>query len=338
MSFPKLLVLIGLILFGTIGVAAIFKKLKSSPLPVEAVSTEMIEVDLGSDVKIVQTQREPVIQIQKKMEAPVEKVEPLKNKEVTFKEVDRIAELFNKNDPKLPIVETMVYKSRVPWQKGRPAWLSDYASHFATSRHFIARSLNGKPDYFKQEIAEGDRFNVLKPEVNLNFYLLVDMELSKMWFYYHDVDKNERVLLKTYPVGLGRLDSNKSSGLLTPTGKYSLGNKIAIYKPKTLGFHNGVQVEMLRVFGTRWIPFEKEVSGCSAPAKGLGIHGVPWVMDKKGELVEDLTCLGKYESDGCVRLSTADIEELFAIVITKPTFIWLEKKFEDAKLPGIEKN
>lgn len=338
MSFPKLLILIGLILFGTIGVAAIFKKRKVTSLPVENVSSSMIEVDLGSEVKIIQSPKEEEKPEKKIENFAIENEKPAKRQDVILPDADRIAELFNKNDPKLPIVETIVYKSRVPWQKGRPAWLSDYASHYATSRHFIARSLNGKADYFKQDIAEGDRFNVLNPDINLNFYLVVDMGLSKMWFYYHDVDKNERVLLKTYRVGLGRLDPLKLSGSLTPYGKYTLGNKIAIYKPKALGFHNGVQVEMIRVFGTRWIPFEKEIEGCSAPAKGLGIHGVPWTIDKKGELTEDLSCLGENKSDGCVRLSTPDIEEIFAIVITKPTYILLVKKFEDAKLPGVEKN
>ena len=57
-------------------------------------------------------------------------------------EADRVDELFNRQDPKFPIVETIPYRSRVAWQKGRPAWLSDYAAHYKTSRHFIARSLN----------------------------------------------------------------------------------------------------------------------------------------------------------------------------------------------------
>jgi hypothetical protein len=350
MSFPKLLVLIGLVLFGTIGVAAFFKKGKSKVNRAEMTRLSPIEVELGKELKPVeingQVKSENLTEKQQNPEKNLSKSneqEKQKNSKVQqqplkpIPEANRIAELFNKNEPKLPIVETIVYKPRVAWQKGRPAWLSDYASHYATSRHFIARSLNQKADYFKQDITEGDQFNVLKPDVNLNFYLLIDLTRSKMWFYYLDLDKDERVLLKTYNVGLGRPDSEKVSGLLTPVGKYSLGNKIAIYKPKALGFHGGQQIEMMRVFGSRWIPFEKEVAGCSHPAKGFGIHGVPWVLDKKGELVEDLDSLGKYESDGCIRLATADIEELFAIIITKPTYVELVKDFYDAKLPGIEK-
>lgn len=344
MSFPKLLVLIGLVLFGTIGIAAFFKKGKTEQVEILPVKSSLIEVDLNEEEKIVKDQIEIKEPLTKKIEVKEERLEPNSTKPMVrienskdLPDADRIEQLFSKRDPKLPIVETITYKPRVSWQKGRPAWLSDYASHFATSRHFIARSLNGKADYFKQEITEGDQFNILKPDINLSFYLLIDVSRSKMWFYYHDLDKNERGLLKTYTVGLGRPDDSKTSGLLTPIGKYTLGNKIAIYKPKTMGFHKGQQVEMIRVFGTRWIPFEKEVEGCSSPAKGFGIHGVPWTLDKKGDLVEDLSSLGKYEGDGCVRLAAKDVEEIFAIIITKPTYVELVKDFYDAKLPGIEK-
>ncbi len=333
MSFPKLLVLIGLVLFGTIGIAAIFKKGKSQNTTI-TMQPSLIEVELDEEVRVIRDEKKGIqSKIEKPVEVPIEKAPVKLSASLSLEplpEADRIAELFNKHEPKLPIVETITYKPRVSWQKGRPAWVSDYASHYATSRHFIARSLNQKADYFKQEVNEGDQFNVLKPDVNLNFILVIDIGRSKMWFYYHDLDKEERVLLKTYSVGLGRSDTSKVSGLLTPIGKYSLGNKIAIYKPKAMGFHNGQQIEMVRVFGSRWIPFEKEVTGCSSPAKGFGLHGVPWVLDKKGELVEDTSSLGKYESDGCIRLATSDIEELFAIIITKPTYVELVKDFYEA--------
>ena len=73
-------------------------------------------------------------------------------------EVDRIPQLFATGSKQLSIVETVSFTSRVPWLKGRPAWISDYASHYQTSRHFIARSLNGKADYLTQKIHPGDRF------------------------------------------------------------------------------------------------------------------------------------------------------------------------------------
>jgi hypothetical protein len=38
-----------------------------------------------------------------------------------------------------------------------------------------------------------------------------------------------------------------------------------------------------------------------------------------------------------VRLATEDVEEIFAIVITKPTTVELVKDYRDAVIPGIEK-
>ena len=317
MSLPKLLFLFAVTLFGLIGAAAFFKNGKSVPI---TDFTEPVEVSLLESHKIAEVS--PVIQ--SKDNRPVISIEE------PLPEANRIEEFFNITGPKFSIVETITYKSKVPWLKGRPAWLSDYAAHYSTSRHFIARSLNGKSDYFKQEISEGDKFNVFKTDKKINFRLIIDTSRCKMWFYYHDLDANERVLVKTYQVGLGRVDSSKTSGLLTPLGKYSLGGKIAIYKPKMMGVHNNQKIEMMQVFGSRWIPFEHEIGNCSAPAKGIGIHGVPWLPNEKGEFVQKTESIGKYESDGCVRLATDDVEELFAIIITKPTIVELVRNFKEA--------
>jgi hypothetical protein len=120
--------------------------------------------------------------------------------------------------------------------------------------------------------------------------------------------------------------------LLTPLGTFSLGSRVAIYKPKVSGFHNGKKIEMVRVFGSRWIPFDKEIANTTAPAKGFGLHGVPWVENKKGELIQDKNSLGKYESDGCIRCATDDMEEIFAIVITKPTVVEIVKNYNESSL------
>lgn len=339
MTFPKFILGVTVVLFTAIGIAAVLKKTKSPPKAAAVAKTKApIEIDLEKEIlaekpKTKTSTKKNVASIK----TPSIQIEIKKEGEKALPHVNRIEQLFTKSDSKLPIVETITYRSRVPWQKGRPAWLSDYATYYSTSRHFIARSLNGKPDYFKQDIAEGDRFNVLRKDKNINFYLLVDTTLPRLWLYYIDLDTNERVLLKDYGVGLGREDQSKASGLLTPRGKYTLGSKIAIYKPKMTGFHNGQKIEMIKVFGTRWIPFDQEISDTTAPAKGFGLHGVPWKLNDKGELVEDLDSIGKFLGDGCIRLATSDIEELFAIIITKPTIIELVKDFHEAKLPGIEK-
>jgi hypothetical protein len=333
MSFPKVLGIFAAVLFTVIGIGALIKSGKSTP-PAYVTEAPSYEIELDTEIRTVS---------QPPQETPEPKAEPVATLTQAPKQgsplpsVDRVQEFFNKVEPRFPIVQTITYKSRVPWQKGRPAWLSDYAAHYSTSRHFIARSLNGKADYLKQDVSEGGRFNVFNPDKKVEFYLLIDTSRCKMWFYYIEPDANERVLVKTYDVGLGRIDSTKPSGMLTPLGKYRLGDKIAIYKPKMTGFHNGRKVELLRVFGTRWIPFDKEIGECTASPEGFGIHGVPWVPNEKGDLAENTDSLGKYESDGCIRLATNDIEELFAIIITKPTTIDLVKDFYEANLPGIEK-
>ncbi len=320
-----------LVLFGAIGAVAWIKKGKETRVAAE-------EIPQPVQVPIVVAPPPPPVpklEVKKPIAKPVEKT-PISSDELP--EVNRIAQLFALDSSKLPIVETVSYTSRVPWLKGRPAWIADYANYFATSRHFIARSLNRKADYFTQKISPGDRFNVFRKDKNIAFHLLIDLSRCRMWFYYVDQDANERVLLKTYRVGLGRVDSSRASGYLTPVGRYELGEKVAIYKPGTMGIFQDEKIEMLRVFGTRWIPFEKELEGCSESAKGYGLHGAPWILDPvSGQYVEDTSKLGKYDSDGCIRLAAEDVEEIFAIVLTKPTTVELVKDYRDAKLPGVEK-
>lgn len=349
MSIPKLLLFVSVVLFGFIGIAALKKGKKeesatltstelSAPIqvqltpvtpPAQEVSTSIVES------KITPIPTTPIVKEEKavKKTSIVSEQQPISAISATVSanmNVDRINEFFNIEGQKLPIVETITYKSKVSWSPGKPAWVSDYASHYHTSRHFIARSLNGAPDYFKQDVANGDQFNVFRADKNFEFNLIVDLTQCKLGFYYHDLDTNERVLLKTYSVGVGREDAAKASGYLTPLGKFTLGDRVAIYHPTTTGFYNGKKTELVKVFGSRWIPFEKEVEGCTASPKGFGIHGVPWAANANGVLAEDLSSLGKHASDGCIRLSTDDINEIYSIVISRPTTIEIVKSGSQA--------
>ena len=56
-----------------------------------------------------------------------------------------------------------------------------------------------------------------------------------MWFFYIDNDTNERVLLKTYAVGLGRVDNTSPSGLLTPMENILLEIKLRSINLKSWG-------------------------------------------------------------------------------------------------------
>ncbi len=299
-SSVKYFLIIAVLMFGAIGIAGWMKK-----EPREARSVEVVqEIALGTSA------------------APIPIPTPAKGAD-EVPEVDRIYQLFALDSNELPIVETVSFTSRVPWLKDRPAWIADYATHFQTSRHFIARSLNKKVDYFNQKVHPGDRFNVFKKDKDIKFNLVVDLSKCRMWFYY--LDGNEKVLLKTYKVGVGKPNASSPSGCLTPTGTFKLGEKIAIYKPGVLGFFQDDRVEMIRVFGTRWLPMERV--GAES-MKGLGIHGLPWMEGSDGQLIEDRSKIGKLDSDGCIRMASEDIEEIFAIVITKPTTVDIVKEYK----------
>jgi hypothetical protein len=116
-----------------------------------------------------------------------------------------------------------------------------------------------------------------------------------------------------------------------------LGEKVATYKAGVMDFFHDQKAEMIRVFGTRWIPFDQEIGGGTESAKGYGIQGAPWVVDPStGKLIENRATIGCFESDGCIRMFLEDIEELYAIVITKPTFVHVVKSFQNITLPGVE--
>lgn len=317
MSIPKAIFLGALSLFAVIFGLAVFKKKEGKT---EVAIHEVV------DSRSVALEK-PVFEEKSK-----QYLQPVQD-EVTEEEANEVWRLFTTGRQKLPIVETIRYKARVPWLKGRPAWITDYASHYSTSRHFIARSLNGNLDYYTQTVSPGDTFNVLKEDVN--FYLVIDLSRCKMWFYALDLETNERYFLKTYKVGLGCFNKESHSGLLTPKGKFTLGDKVAIYKPGSKGYFHDGEVEMVQVFGTRWIPFAEEISGTGDSPRGYGLHGAPWTYDEKtSTYTEDVSTIGDYASDGCIRLAQADIEELYSIVITKPTIVEIVTDFHEAEIPG----
>lgn len=317
MSFPKIILILTVGLFSLIGALALLKEKKEDNLIVDNRIEEIAidpEPELGQEIGLLEDGYEASIELP---------------------EADRIHQLFAFGSSRLPIVETITYSSRVPWLSDRPAWIADYASYYSTTRHFIARSLNQKPDYFTQKVSYGDKFNVLRKDIDLEFYLVIDISRLKLWFYSYDKTNEQRILLKTYDVGLGRKDDTRASKNLTPLGKYKLGDKVAIYKPGMKGYFQDQKIEMIQVFGTRWIPFAEELSGATEPAKGYGLHGAPWKEEShSGHLEEDLDKIGMYDSDGCVRLASKDIEEIFAIIITKPTTVEIVQDFQHADLPG----
>lgn len=331
-SFPKVILIGSFCIFTGIGVLSVLKK-KSHPVNESALNRDaspvVVQTPEDFEKKYLYTPREFCGLGNEKQENQqliinADEEEP----------IDRISQFFSLGINQLPIVETIAYSSRVSWLQGRPAWIADYAQHFKTSKHFIARSLNKKADYLTQKVATGDRFNVLRQDVNFNFYLLIDLSRCRMWFYYLDLDTNQRVLLKSYKVGVGRLSDFSNSGTLTPLGHFTLGSKVAIYKPGDQGLFQKETVEMVRIFGTRWIPLEPIEETNSQAYHGYGLHGAPWEGDPAA--TENSECVGVYGSDGCIRLSQEDVEELFAIVISRPTIVEIVRDKALVELPGSE--
>lgn len=318
-----------ILLFLTIGCVALVKKVSAR----KGNSIEKVKPpQIAPPVEVSPPKVTPPNEIPSPKE--VSKVDIVPEKVVLQVGEDHIERFFSKGPDRFPIMETIVYSSRVPWLNGRPAWIVDYANYYETSRHFIARSLNGRRDYFTQNISPGATFNVFAKDKTVEFYLLVDLSLRTMDFYYVDVDLDERVFVKSYPIGVGREDALSPSGSLTPTGKYALGSKVAIYKPGVEHYFQNQKVEMIQVFGTRWIPFEEAIENCTDRAKGYGIHGVPCHFDKeKDVLVEEEGGVGGYSSDGCIHLHKDDMEELFSIVITKRTVVEIVKDKKEIVFP-----
>lgn len=334
MTFSRIFLATFFVLFALIGFAAMTKKKSSeNKLPIQEQKISSGPALQTAPIEITLTSLQAVKPCEKPTAPVVVEASPLGAlSSDDLPDADFVELLFQKNSP-LVIVETVQYKSQPAWKKARAAWLVDYASHYKTHLHFIARSLNGKRDYTPKAAREGDSFTVLSQKENFHFYLLVDLARCKMWFYYVRPNQKERFLIKTYRVGLGRIDTSKASGCLTPTGIYRLGSRVAVFQPKVMGNHKGQKVELIRVFGTRWIPFEKEIEECSEPAKSYGIHGTPWSTETGSEkLVDNTSSIGHYESDGCIRLAAPDIEELFSIISTHDTVIEIVSDYSKAKL------
>jgi lipoprotein-anchoring transpeptidase ErfK/SrfK len=98
--------------------------------------------------------------------------------------------------------------------------------------------------------------------------------------------KNNEEVIKTYIVSTGKNNC-------TPVGTFKIVNKL----PNPTWFKAGAVVppeSTQNVLGTRWMGFD---------LAGYGIHGT--VEPKE---------LGKQVTQGCVRLSNSDVEELYSIV------------------------
>jgi len=115
---------------------------------------------------------------------------------------------------------------------------------------------------------------------NAPFNILVDKSQNILLL------KNNEEIVKSYVVSTGKNNC-------TPTGTFKIVNKL----PNPTWFKAGAVVppeSAQNVLGTRWMGFD---------LAGYGIHGTT-----------EPNQLGKQVTQGCVRLSNTDVEELYSIV------------------------
>ena len=279
MSFPKFLGILTLVLFGLIGIAIVLKKPGSEPSDPFKIASDVFKASIDPDpLDSPNIPKDYPEMIPGHVQLPPSKG-ALAPKDTSFADQlpkgNLIDALFNRNYFRLPIVKTITYKSRVDWQPNRDAWLVDYATHYKTSRHFIARSLNNNcPVYDQQDVKSGDRFNVFSEE-EIEFYLVVDASLCKLWLYYYDKGKDQRVLLKDYRVCLGRIDADSPSGCLTPYGIFSLGSRIATYGPDSVGTFRGQKVRCAKYSAPAGSPSTGKWAQLPIQLKDLGCTALP---------------------------------------------------------------
>jgi lipoprotein-anchoring transpeptidase ErfK/SrfK len=153
------------------------------------------------------------------------------------------------------------------------------ASTFNTNYEFIMR-INNK---HRTNIRVGERLKILKGNVTV----LIDKSDYTLTLLL------DGYFIKQYPVGTGK--SGK-----TPVGVFAVDNKLinpVWYSPD--GIYQFGDPE--NVLGTRWIGFEDKEG-----LYGYGIHGTT-----------DPDSIGKEMSNGCIRLTNEDVEELFNYVKAK---------------------
>jgi len=338
MNVPKLFLTVSFLLFAGIGTVALVKqKQQTLSMPSQVVVDNSSEQHVDPSLLSRPKELSPTLLVpsKKATELPLPAVEMAPEEQPVVIEHDEEPEalkaLFLRGSS-CPIVETVRYKSHVPWKPHRPAWLIDYAYHHKTPLEFLYRSMYDGEDKIPSSVADGVQFNVYRDNVDFRFHLVASLSSCRMRMYYVLLKEKKVVFLKSYPICVGRKSEQAASGTLTPLGLFQLGPRVAVFKPHMMGSHKGKRVELMQIFGSHWIPFEKEIAGCSVPAKGYGIHGTPMVRNSRGDIEEQINTLGGYHSDGCIRLSGKEMKELFSVISTRKTYVEIVPSFQQSRL------
>jgi lipoprotein-anchoring transpeptidase ErfK/SrfK len=111
--------------------------------------------------------------------------------------------------------------------------------------------------------------------------------------------------VRQYQVGLGANDS-------TPTGEWLVGTKLVnptYYPPR--GGRIISAGDPQNPLGEHWI----ELIGVSGAARGQSRYGIHGTIAPES--------IGKSESLGCIRLLNEDVAEVFTLLISKKSKVWV---------------
>ena len=151
----------------------------------------------------------------------------------------------------------------------------------------IAREHKTTVELIKKSNNISDAFIIVGRKIkvwNAPFNILIDKSQNTLLL------KTDEEVVKTYIISTGKNNC-------TPVGTF----KIDIKQVNPTWFKAGAIVppeSSENVLGTRWMGFDRTGAGA-----GYGIHGTTEPKE-----------LGKQVTQGCVRLSNADVEELYSII------------------------
>ncbi|MDD5698829.1 MAG: L,D-transpeptidase [Victivallaceae bacterium] len=197
--------------------------------------------------------------------------------------------LWEKTVDLLGRVNIKIFFSDVPFPEKKVSYqikpndgLRKIAMQHNTSMEAVQRSNRMKLNDTNVEL--GKTFNIYVGD----WKIVISKSRKKLYLF------DGKEIFKAYTVGIGKQNrtptgifktggKRKNPDWYAPTGKISFGDKG-------------------NVLGTRWIRLIPD-GECSREVSGLGIHGT-WEPET----------IGKASSNGCIRLTNPDIEELFAIL------------------------
>jgi LysM repeat protein len=170
--------------------------------------------------------------------------------------------------------------------------LGKIAKRYAVTSDLLA-AINGIAN--KNMIRAGQTLKV----VNGPFHARVDKRTFRMDIYLQDT------FVRQYQVGLGANDS-------TPTGEWLVGTKLVnptYYPPR--GGRIISAGDPQNPLGEHWI----ELIGVSGAARGQSRYGIHGTIAPES--------IGKSESLGCIRLLNEDVAEVFTLLISKKSKVWV---------------